>query len=148
MSKNLINETKDFYNIMRKSMLREQDNEQVADDASQTSSQSKVTFTKDDSILQNFITDINNVVTDVHITFQELDFFQSDSKVQWTGTITDNNVDWTAIYSPSDTGVYFDMSNSNLTINDTLAIHKLNTYLQKTWFSAIKNALQKNELKK
>jgi hypothetical protein len=148
MSKNLINETRDFYNIMRKSMLREQDNEQVADDASQTSSQSKVTFTKDDSILQNFITDINNVVTDVHITFQELDFFQSDSKVQWTGTITDNNVDWTAIYSPSDTGVYFDMSNSNLTINDTLAIHKLNTYLQKTWFSAIKNALQKNELKK
>lgn len=133
---------------MRKSMIREQGNEQVADDASQSSSQDKTTFTKDDSIVQNFITDINNAVTDVHITFQELDYYQTDSKIQWTGTITDNNVDWTAIYSPNDTGVYFEMGNSKLRQEDTLAIHKLNVYLNTTWFSAIKNALQKNELKK
>lgn len=124
--------------------------ENVEEPQSQESTESQeVIFQSNDELVKGYITDIYEQVGNVHINFNDLKYNKNLQKAQWSGSIA--GVQWTSIYSGENEkagGFYFTADNEKLSKEETLAIHKLNIYFHTVWFSAIRDAILKNELDK
>jgi hypothetical protein len=121
------------------------------EEVSSTEESQEVTLQNSDEIVKGFIQDIYKpeVVGNVHINFNDLKYNKAQKKAQWSGSIA--GVQWIAVYSGDNEkagGFYFTADNEKLSKEETLAIHKLNTYFHTVWFSAIRDAILKNELDK
>ena len=105
-----------------------------------------VVFQNTDDIVKGYIVDIHEQVGGAHTSFSDLKFTKSQNKVQWSGTIS--GVNWTVLYDDETSGFYISSENKQLSKEDSLAIHKMNTYFQTVWFGSIRDAILKNELVK
>lgn len=103
-------------------------------------------FQTNDEIVKGYITDIHSQVGSVHISFGDLKYTPSQKKVHWTGTVA--GVEWTVLYSEKTSGFYFTADNEEMSVDESLSFHKLNLYFHTVWFSAIRDAILKNELTK
>lgn len=127
----------------RSPIITEQEQESDGEDSRE------VVFQSSSDLVKGYIQDIYEQVGTVHISFNDLKYNKVQKKAQWSGTIA--GVQWAVVYSGSDEkagGFYFTANNEKLSKEETLAIHKLNTYFHTVWFSAIRNAILKNELDK
>lgn len=128
------NVTKGIINQLRKNQYLTED----------TKSGEKKIFQNDSKLVKGFITDVYDQIGNVHIDFDGLKYDSYSKEVNWGGNIS--GVRFMVIYSKNDSGVYYTCQNKKLTIDDTKALHKLNLYFDTTWFTAIREAILKNEL--
>lgn len=101
-------------------------------------------FQTDDDLVKQYISDIHEQVGSTHISFGDLKYSPQQKKVHWDGTIA--GIVWTAVYTEKHSGFYFTADNKELSKEESLAFHKLNLYFQTVWFTAIRDAILKNEL--
>ena len=140
ITKKMVNQlSESFYSTK---MLVEQD-EEATTNTNDSNAGLKVYPTSDDRVI-GYVQDINKQVNSVHISFDSLKYNPQQKKAHWSGTIA--GVEWTAVYTDKLAGFYFTANNEEMTKEQSLAFHKLNVYFQTVWFSAIRDAILKNEL--
>ena len=118
--------------------------EEITSDNSPTNDEDgKKTYSKENekSPVKNYVKDIYTQIQNIPASFGQLDYYPNLDKVQWSGTITDSAIKWSVIYSQEENGFFIEASNAKLRKEESLALHKLCTYFETVWYSAIRDAI-------
>ena len=115
-----------------------------------------VKFTPSDEITKAFIKGLTEYLNSgsggtKQSSFNDLIFDKTMNRVTWSGKI-ENKIQWEVIYmndsSNQEKGVYFKVDFEDLSIEQTVALNRINVYLRNTWFKDIETAIQNKTLEK
>ena len=112
-----------------------------------TSDDSRRTFSSDDSVLVDFIDDIQSLIETTPITFNELNYFPNIKKVKWSGTVG-SGLEWAAELGGDGKGFFITADNVKYNLEETRALLKLHAYFDSSWVSAIRDAIKNKDLSK
>lgn len=145
-----------YYGSNKKLLFEQPENEAPADTATPSTEPEENNadvkkFTPDNEFLKTFINEMKTYISSggastFSLIFNDLTFDKNAKRVVWSGEF-ENKIEWKVIFQKNGTsGVYFNVSNEELEVNETKTLNLINIYLSETFLNKISKAIDDKTL--
>lgn len=108
-------------------------------------------FTPDNTFLKPFIDEMKTYISSggastFSLIFNDLTFDKNSKRVVWSGNFEDK-IEWKVIYQKNgNSGVYFNITNEELELDESKTLNLINIYLSETFLNKISKAIDDKTL--